>query len=205
LLILAAACSGIVALVIGLGILRPTLDAQWLGYVNPVINLPVFMLGIATALLHRRLPPARAGMALGTAIQIAAFLVMAWGNYYMANVLWRPVPTVTVFLVTNSGACWCYALVIFVLGRYHGAVSLLLAQPVLVYLGEISYGIYLFHFLVFRWYSLHHAAFELPFWVQYAAVCAAILGIAALVHHAVELPAQRWIKRAWRKTHAVAA
>jgi peptidoglycan/LPS O-acetylase OafA/YrhL len=205
LLTLAAAGSAVVALMVGLGTLQPELSPQWLGYVNPVVNLPVFMVGIVIALLSRRLPPARIGMIPATVIQVATILITMWGNDFMANVLWRPVPTVTGFIVTNSGACWCYALLIFVLGRYHGVVSRLLAQPAFVYLGELSYGIYLFHFLVFRWYFLHHAAFVMPFAIQYAALCAAILGIAALVHHLVELPAQKLIRRAGRKRYAVIA
>lgn len=181
------------------GALAPDLDFLWVGYINPVANLPVFVLGIATGLLHMRLAPTKTGLLAGTALQLGAVALAAWGNHAMAAIDVRPFSTTVTVFINNSGACWCYALLIFALGRYQGIVSLALSRPALVYLGEISYAIYLFHQPILRWHSLHYMEFHIPIWIQYAGVWAATIAVAALVHHAVERPAQRWVRLAWKQ------
>lgn len=91
------------------------------------------------------------------------------------------------------------------LGRYQGVVSAFLSRPVLVYLGEISYAIYLFHQLILRWHSLHYREFHISIWLQYACIWATTIGVAALVHHMIERPAQRGIKLAWQQAGRVFA
>jgi peptidoglycan/LPS O-acetylase OafA/YrhL len=67
-----------------------------------------------------------------------------------------------------------------------GAVSRMLLTPPLVYLGSLSYAIYLVHWpLLF----VMREQRDLPVWLYYLAV----FGAAMLVHHAVEVPGRRFI------------
>ena len=69
-----------------------------------------------------------------------------------------------------------------------GAVSRVLTSAPLVYLGSLSYAIYLVHWpLLFVMLEQHQA----PPGLYYLAVFAA----AILTHHAVEVPARRFIMR----------
>jgi peptidoglycan/LPS O-acetylase OafA/YrhL len=200
--LMATGClAGLVVFLAGLGSAAPQLDPEWVGYINPLVNLPTFALGIAAGLLQMRLPPVTLGRLGGTAVQLAAVALAALGNAAMAELATATnalSPAAAEFVV-SSGAGWSYAALIFVLGRYDGALSNALSHPIFVYLGEISYAIYLFHQLVLRWHTEHYANIPLNIWVQYGLLLVATLAIAAAVNMLIERPMQRWIKRAWRK------
>ena len=75
-------------------------------------------------------------------------------------------------------------------------ITATLCTPVLVYLGEISYSTYMVHYLV---YDLLKAAFvadthhinQLYVWLSFVAV----LILSVLLHHAVDMPSQRYFRR----------
>jgi peptidoglycan/LPS O-acetylase OafA/YrhL len=71
-----------------------------------------------------------------------------------------------------------------------------LCTPVLVYLGEISYSTYMVHYLV---YDVLKAGFvsntmhvnQLYLWLSFVAV----LALSVLLHHAVDMPSQKYFRR----------
>lgn len=67
--------------------------------------------------------------------------------------------------------------------------------PVLVWLGNISYGIYLIHPLWLALLKPHTLASPREEWIAIAALLAATILSAALLHHLVEQPAQRLARR----------
>jgi peptidoglycan/LPS O-acetylase OafA/YrhL len=94
--------------------------------------------------------------------------------------------------------------VIIVAGRYRdNLVARFLALPVIVYLGEISYSLYMVHAplrmtlgkLAERSIDRLGASFE--GWLAAAAFCLVTLVTAAAVYHLVEVPARRRLQR-WR-------
>ncbi|MGL3208679.1 acyltransferase family protein [Bradyrhizobium sp. BR 1433] len=80
------------------------------------------------------------------------------------------------------------------LARYDGAISRALSHRPLIFLGEISYSLYLFHQIVIRWYTVNFDAFSpIPLWLQYAGIWIASLAIAAISFMLVEKPLRRAI------------
>jgi peptidoglycan/LPS O-acetylase OafA/YrhL len=79
-------------------------------------------------------------------------------------------------------------------------VSRILGSTAIVFLGEISYAVYLVHGKVFpttgglvnRWFgALHGVGVE---WIAFALFMAATMGAAILAHYFCERPARRWIR-----------
>lgn len=85
----------------------------------------------------------------------------------------------------------------FVIVRYaadHGTGSLLLASPPLVYIGRLSYGIYLWHWpVVFLLKDVHHQ----PWWISLSATVMFSFAMAVLCLKFVDMPIKRWRERAW--------
>jgi peptidoglycan/LPS O-acetylase OafA/YrhL len=98
------------------------------------------------------------------------------------------------FLLVATACCAIFTL--FVLGRLR-----FLNLRFFVFLGGISYSLYLIHQAIgfSLIYRLEHAG------VSSAAACllaaGASIGLAVLLSHAVEKPAMRWIRSAWRRRH----
>jgi peptidoglycan/LPS O-acetylase OafA/YrhL len=119
-------------------------------------------------------------------------------NAFFASYPVAITPAATAFIV-SFGPTPFYAALLLALARYDGMISRGLSYPAIVYGGEISYSIYLFHQIVIRWHSENLQVFSaIPIWCQYAGLLAATLMTAAAVHHAVERPARRWIRAAWK-------
>lgn len=176
--------------------LFPAVDLMWLTRNNPLSNLPVFAMGVAAAQWFKG-AGRRTGD--GTAIQLAALAVMLLANM-MFRVEWigslwlgtLPLP-LSSFISTNA-ATPAYAAVILALALYDGAPSRWLSRPTLLFLGEISYALYLFHQLIIRWFLDNLGAFSgVPVWAQYAGIWAASLGVSALCYLLVEKPGRRAI------------
>ena len=89
-----------------------------------------------------------------------------------------------------------FALLIAYLSVSTDWLAALLSRPSLVYLGEISYSTYMVHYLV---YDLLKAMFmsnsnvinPVHVWLSFAVV----LALSILLHHGVDAPAQRYIRR----------
>jgi peptidoglycan/LPS O-acetylase OafA/YrhL len=147
-----------------------------LALVNPLIRLPEFMLGMAAGLAFAEGWRPRIDVRLPVAILVLLYL--AGGLLHLPKPMMDPVlAPVFVAIVVASAA-----------SDAAGTRSLLTSRA-LVYAGEVSFCFYLVHELVIinvAPYLSGPAAVAVDF------VAAAIL--AAVVHHLVELPCQRWLR-----------
>lgn len=161
-----------------------------LGYQLPG-SLDSFALGMAAAVIFRggmadwlaASPRCRELVAL-TAIAVAGALL--YWMHFGYRAYWTLAPIT--FLWTPS---FCLAVVAVVLGAAGGSTLLggLLANRPMLYLGTVSYGIYLWHNPILRWLKAAPAPFEgyaLP-WLLPTCLGATVLA-AALSWHWVERP-----------------
>jgi peptidoglycan/LPS O-acetylase OafA/YrhL len=189
----------IASTVLAIGKAAPTLDPNWLGFVNPVSNVPVFFLGIVAARWFMNMAPAVTRYRRATAVQALAVAAALSGNMFFASLAASDLPPAFLIFLRMLGPTPCYAALLIALARYDGAISRVLSYAAIVYLGEISYSIYLFHQPIIRWYSVHTASFSaIPLWGRYAAVWVVIIVMAALCHWLVETPGRRTIGGLWR-------
>lgn len=180
-----------------------SVDALWLGYINPATNLSVFAIGAAAGLISRKMQDSKLNFAWSSFLEIAALTLALCANavFKSAHPHWAS-KGFLVFLSVSGGAPF-YALLIFTLARYRGLVGRFLSLRPIVFLGEISFALYLFHQLVLKWRYAAPSTFyagllHIPqsWWIPaYWAVC---LILSALCHLLVERPARRLILAGWR-------
>lgn len=158
-------------------------------YANPLVRVVEFVLGMVTWLAWDRwLRDARQGPLAGTLAELVlALAVVAWLGWGVEavgrTISWPPLAVA----FGHAGSAWLFALLIATLARPRGAIGCVLAVRPLVFLGEISFAIYLLHQVLLKF---------LAGWLPRDAVTpvmvfAALVILAAGAHVAVEKPARR--------------
>ncbi|MFN5708183.1 MAG: acyltransferase family protein [Planctomycetota bacterium] len=190
-------------------------DSYWalaseIGYCNPLIRGFDFVVGMATGkwfLWQRQNEPKTAG-SWGESSRASAW---RWCRDTLVEVLGLGVVAAVAWAASRSGGlhAWLverdwllvdywslcggslvlpFALLIWVFAWSRGAFAQLLSQPLLVWLGEVSFALYLVQNVVIRLFDPWLAQFSLPASVIVGAVIATSLGLAMLLHLSVELP-----------------
>lgn len=132
---------------------------------------------------------------VGWAVAVAALACYVVGRFGRFGLLVGPASAL-IETVENLFFAW---MLLRTIEGWRGWVGALFGNPVLVYLGRISYGLYVFHVLVHvalgPWLA-HHG------WsaADHLALRATILlgvscGVAALSYHYVEVPLAAWVRR----------
>lgn len=88
-----------------------------------------------------------------------------------------------------------YAVLIFALSFGRGPIDRMLSLPISLFLGKISFPLYLLHVMPLLWLSYHLRTAGVSQGLSLVALllCAAgCIGLAFLLHRLVEVPSQRW-------------
>lgn len=182
----------------------PTLT--WANYIFPLTRLFEFVVGVASFHLYRCLAPQikRLSRRSATALEIvAAVATVASMHFCMDPLFQRSIRVLGEAFsrwVGSSGSCLVFGALILIMACEGGKLSWLLARRPLVYLGEISFAVYMFHQIIV------HALLEnpsvlkhAPTWVNYTSYVAAVLLGAAAIKLLVEDPARLAIMRAYKR------
>ena len=176
---------------------------HWLMYFSPYMRVFEFALGCLVASIRMRLAPPssreeRAGVFV-TAGALAAIL-----GLHLAFFEWRPEhPYLQILLQirTNFGFAPAVALLIFCCSRYRNGITGFFANPWIVLGGEISYSVYLLHFLIIDAFRYEAATITTPAsaiagYLQLAIALAAITGLSLVSWRLIEVPCRRALRRA---------
>lgn len=185
--------TGVAVLALLVTFAAPAISAHLPGhpssYSSPLMRLPEFVLGIACALLVRDRAWAGPPLVLGVPAAVLGYLASA-GTI--------PVPLPAGANPTAIAVAG-YALLVCALARTNvrGQRSVLASRPFQV-LGRLSFAFYLVHLLVVAsvsspWPDGHPQIAWLPATLLALTSLAVALALAAVLHHAVEVPARRWI------------
>jgi hypothetical protein len=175
------------------------------GYDSPLTRLWEFTVGIAAAMLWRRLHShLRLSRRLTTAAEIGA-LCLAAGVMVSAARIGRPVSTlyypgdaITLWLKLAGLTALPFALLIAVMALGRGLLSRLLAFAPLVFLGEISYAAYLLHDAFITWIGAHVQSLDrIPVPIQGVLFTALLLLASYVAWALVETPCRRRIVAWW--------
>lgn len=173
----------------------PTDAVFQFGYSHPLARIFEFVLGMSAYLGWTRwVANAQLSLVGWTVVEGGVLVVFALWFFVDCPRLEALLPQAMQLWLITSGSCWLFALMITAFASGRGLFGRFLALRPLVWLGEISFAIYMFHQIVLRAASNSFGPdFSIP-----AALCAILL-VAALSHHLVEIPARRLILSVTRR------
>jgi peptidoglycan/LPS O-acetylase OafA/YrhL len=171
----------------------------WFTYIAPYVRIFEFIVGVLAARCF--LADQRSGGPAPPAVRIAVAMAMAWCAAVILvtgltdNALLRDVAENFIFAPA-------IAVVMLAVCRYETLLTRLLSAPLAVFLGEISYSIYIWSFIAIGVAEglLHHKELSLAAYgnaaMKVVLICALTIIFAYGSYHLIEVPSRRWI-RAW--------
>jgi peptidoglycan/LPS O-acetylase OafA/YrhL len=193
-------------LCIGAAITAAWLAAVWLympggnyealGGTHPLARVFEFSMGIsAYEVFSRRHPDGRAPSWLEFGVIVLACLAVA-STPSLAQWMGANVSVLLAWWLGNSASSWAFALLIGVFFWQRGRASRIVGWSPVVYLGEISFALYLVHQPVIGYLARAPWFAPLPLLVQVLVFVVVVLALSSALHHAVELPCMRIARRA---------
>jgi peptidoglycan/LPS O-acetylase OafA/YrhL len=166
-------------------------------YAFPPARLLEFCIGIAcyhfwAAARHAMPATLWGGLAVEVALFACMFFYFTSGAGYFGSLLSWSESALRWY--SNGGASLLFAALIFVMASSQGPIGRILGTAPMIWLGEISFAIYMTHQIVMKVLVLSYPGLEDP-----ALVLAAVLLAAAVGHYAIERPAQTILTR--RRLH----
>lgn len=169
----------------------------YLGSICPLTRMGEFTVGMLLGLAYVRSASVpcsvRSRVSLRwTLFELAALLLVA--------VLIHRSPHVPLLMRANGYYTAAVALVVAVFARQHGYLSALMAARVPRYLGEISFSLFMVHFVVFVQLTVWIPPDALGSWPRAVLYIGAATLAASVVHHTFEAPLRTWIGRLGKPT-----
>jgi peptidoglycan/LPS O-acetylase OafA/YrhL len=174
----------------------PTIPA--LMYINPLARLFEFVLGMTAALLFIATSKSASKSAfLCTLIQgisiAAVFISWTYASTLVAMMLDMS-PALGEWLAKGGVTCFSSAAIIYAFALGRGWLARAMSLGILVWLGEISFSLYLVHQLPITAYYVNGGAeWGVPPSLLTPGYLIFVFALAAAVHHCVERPARKWI------------
>ena len=167
-------------------------SSDWLNYINPLVNLPTFVMGVFTGILFNRAERKEISFGAASLIQLVALVLALLSNQLPFLIEPR-------FASHYKVGLLC-CILFFTLSSTDGVVSRALSIRPLIYFGEISYSIYLLHLaiLVAGAEGKLVPLLTLPVWAQWVAELTMIGILSAMSHAIIERPARRLIVNRWK-------
>lgn len=168
-------------------------------YFNPIVRLLEFSIGISVAFFVRKadaleLMLSRWQWFLLEVIAIAGcvFSLLAAGNFSgIEHVFGRA----TAYYFTREGLWFIFAVLIGIFALSHGPLSKILGARPFVFLGEISFALYLCHALVIHYLQPYETPLREAGGVAYSLFWILLLLLSTILFFGVEKPARAMILR----------
>ena len=172
-------------------------------YTNPLVRGFEFILGMSTWIFWSRFSKHSHSNGAASIYEIGAVAisVMWFGFIYNQSVVpfanTKPIfgPWLTV-----AGSSWVFAILIVALAQGSGAIGRLLSARLCVWLGEISFAVYMVHQVLLKIFVT-----RLPEWTHDIAYFFVLIALSAAIHHLVEKPAKNWLLRLGRNVSGLRA
>ncbi|MBS7789679.1 acyltransferase [Roseococcus sp. SDR] len=169
-------------------------STRMLVYASPLARGFEFVLGMVAWLAWTRLGRLRLGLIGGTALELAALALLA-GWFLGGQAALRPLFAWSgglAYWFEIGGGCLVFAPLLMAFASAQGVVGRMLSLQPFLWLGGVSFCLYMVHQLVMKWFfikQLEGVIQTLPL-LPILALC---LLLAAALHHGVERPCQRWL------------
>lgn len=186
---------------------------RWFVYVSPYTRIFEFFLGALTAQFYLRLreiPISSREQKVGSFVTTCAVVVL-FGVFFLLICAFSPTCRAPFsyfsmnrgfvsFLHLNFLFAVPIAALIFCISRYPTTISRLLSTGPIIYLGEISYSLYLSHPLADQLLDAFPQGTQ--WWPRYAFVVLKVLFTVILsvgTYTLIEFPARRWLRQQFRR------
>lgn len=169
-------------------------------YINPLGRLFEFVLGMCGSLMLDRFGKLRLiGSALASVYEVVFLLLIALSMTVLSyvDVLIKWIGQTGAEYLIHSGTGVFFAGFIVIVATQKGMLSRILSNSIFVFLGEISYSIYLFHQILIRYYTvflvdrfpkISDAVLYLLFWII-------LLAFSAFIWKCIERPGRHFLRQ----------
>jgi peptidoglycan/LPS O-acetylase OafA/YrhL len=174
--------------------------------VHPLGRLFEFVLGMSFALWwQKKLSRKYIGRRLGTFLELLIFTLVIVVIYFRTDLVhvvekhysWLG-PAGIVWLGNSGIVCLFYGVLVAVLALEKGVISWLLASRLLVWLGQLSFSIYMVHQVLIRYYMKKADFFSfVPDRLALVGFCCTVLLVAVLMRTLIEKPCRRMLIKMW--------
>jgi peptidoglycan/LPS O-acetylase OafA/YrhL len=167
-----------------------SLTQRSITYANPLLHAFEFCLGMSAWVVWNRTIRGAGGHPVLWSIAEIAAVALA-GAWLYSELFWKIEKLAFTRLWFNvAGSCWVFAIVIVTLAGSRGYLGKLLSLAPFVFLGEISYSIYIFHQILLKVFFTH-GWIGVPSPVYFVAIFA----LSSLTYFLVERPARSYVAR----------
>jgi peptidoglycan/LPS O-acetylase OafA/YrhL len=193
---IALACGFLAAILVIARVMAPPtssdtgLSLTSLIYINPAARLLEFAVGCAACYVFKNWKRAPQGT-IFEVVAVALAILSLWVPHLRWDWVVRHIDGGIGTYIWYSGGMPAFALLIMVLAKQAGLLSKALSVRPLVFLGDISFCLYLTHYAVLIWFTWNQDYFPKGA-SSFAAYLVAIIPIAAAMHFLVEKPC-RWL------------
>jgi peptidoglycan/LPS O-acetylase OafA/YrhL len=194
---------------LALALLAPTIDIPaktnevdqastfLITYANPLFRGFEFCLGMSAWVIWNGLSRRQRFRGHATTWEVFALAVATvWFSLVFYSVLVPFANTMPVLgpWLTVSGSSWVFAVLIVALAHGEGVVGKLLSAKLCVWLGEISFAIYMVHQILLKIFVT-----RLPEWTHDVFYLPALIALSAGIHHLIEKPPKSYLLRLWHQ------
>ncbi|MBX9724355.1 MAG: acyltransferase, partial [Candidatus Obscuribacterales bacterium] len=134
-------------------------------YIHPACRTLEFVVGIASALLFSKYErKISAGLFVATILELGIVMIIICLSYFSATIR-----ASSIVSLSNAGALWVAnsgiplipsAVLIMLFALQRGLISKLLSLPIFIFLGEISFSMFLLHGIFLAFHGVRYASLD---------------------------------------------
>lgn len=167
-------------------------------YVNPISRLIEFSFGMLVYVAYERLGNKNLKSSVWTIFEVGILLLLLV-SLLIAKEIWLALKFTDYsafgYWYAIAGSFILFGGVVFVFAYKSGAISSVLSKKIFVYLGEISFSVYMCHQIVLNYFNVYYLeVIKVNPVTMYMVYWAVTLIVSMLLYHVVEVPARKAIR-----------
>lgn len=162
-------------------------------YTNSFMRLFEFCLGMSSWVAWQNLSKRQLSFSIVSMLEITALILtilwMVTGYDYVvryAQPALALIPDVFNQWLRTIGSAWIIAILLVSIASAKGLVGRFLSIPIFVWLGEISFAVYMIHQILLKFFVIHY-----PQRIEAAMYFLVLIIVSAMLHHFIEIPMRK--------------